>query len=239
MSYPYVTENNLENRQYYMFSEYCGRSFFFDYFQTRDIVIDELDIDNIPKILQEAADKMSGLKNMLMIKIFELLHQGRMMDYFKKELEIKKIKTKKDEEKNGYINTNNVLLSLIEDLIKNDLQVNNDIYDRLSRLVKTFEVRKRIYPKYHENFKPADEDDYGNIDDYALLAVLCGLVYKKNKNLKFLNALLKLNDILISIQSEFKHSELKTLLFSSILLEKNAIKELITKKGLDKSLSWE
>lgn len=69
----------------------------------------------------------------------------------------------------------------------------------LDRYVKAFEVRKRIYTEYDENWKPVQNSRYDYIENYILLAKCVALAYEKSECTKYLNVLLKLDDTLISL----------------------------------------
>ena len=84
-----------------------------------------------------------------------------------------------------------IFLIVIRD--KDDVNVTNII----NRFVKKFEVKKRIFSFYNQEIKEVS-NDYKIIDNYILLASICVLEYKKTRNLKYLNVLLKLNDTICS-----------------------------------------
>lgn len=69
------------------------------------------------------------------------------------------------------------------------------------KILQSFEVRKRIYGEYDERYKPLDENDYKNYQLYLDFADLMIGMYEKSFNLKYLNALLKVDDTLLSIYS--------------------------------------
>ena len=64
-------------------------------------------------------------------------------------------------------------------------------------LLQRFEVTKRLHAAYTSSLKPADRD-YKCTDNYALLAALLIYRYRADPNLKYLNTVLKLNDLLAS-----------------------------------------
>lgn len=65
----------------------------------------------------------------------------------------------------------------------------------LFQLLNRFEVTGKIYKRYTANFKKI-ENDFSSISNYALLAVNLLKLYQHGGNLKVLNAVLKLNDML-------------------------------------------
>ena len=110
----------------------------------------------------------------------------QMQQDFKHHLEIiitSKFSTKKLFE--------SIFLTVLRD--KDDVNVTKII----NEFVKRFEIKKRIFSFYNQEIKEAS-NDYKIIDNYILLASICVLEYKKTKNLKYLNVLLKLNDTICS-----------------------------------------
>lgn len=88
-------------------------------------------------------------------------------------------------------------------------------HKKMNLLVKRFEVTKKIYGAYDTNLRALDKQDYQDKDNYLKFGYLLVLYYGQKQYLPYLNALLKLNDILCSISSEF--SELQRLVFAFLL----------------------
>ena len=82
------------------------------------------------------------------------------------------------------------------------------------KLVKTFEVRKRLYHCYNEKMRPYDERDFEDVSLYILFSCAMLLCYRRTNDLKYLNALLKSNDILLSIREKFSKDETLYTFFS-------------------------
>ena len=78
-------------------------------------------------------------------------------------------------------------------LNKSQLTSNDKII--LSKLVKSFEIKKKIFTEYDFN-KNTFSIDYKNLRNYILFSLLCGKEFKNSRNLKYLNTALKLNDII-------------------------------------------
>ncbi len=68
----------------------------------------------------------------------------------------------------------------------------------LERLIKKFEVTKRIHESYAEGFLAADKTRRHNLDLYVRLAEVFDLAYRRTDSLPALNALLKIIDTLCS-----------------------------------------
>lgn len=101
-----------------------------------------------------------------------------------------------------------------------------------NQILKSFEVRKRIYGAYDEKYKPVDEQDYKNYQLYLDFASLMAGMYEKSKNLKYLNALLKVDDTLLSIR-DLLYEEQKA------LLGKILSKEMLYVRAVRKSAAVE
>ena len=79
--------------------------------------------------------------------------------------------------------------------------INGDGKESLEFLVKVFELRKRLYSEYQSGYKPNENSDYRRYDYYILLGYLLCQAYRITDNLKYLNTMLKLNDILLSLSN--------------------------------------
>ena len=100
------------------------------------------------------------------------------------------------------------------------------------QILKSFEVRKRIYRAYNEKYKPIDEQDYKNFQFYLDFASLMAGMYEKSKNLKYLNSFLKVDDTLLSIWSLINGEQ-------KALLGKILSKEMLYVKAVRESAAVE
>ena len=97
-------------------------------------------------------------------------------------------------------------------------------------MLKRFEVTKKLYSAYTPRLRPAS-DSYDNLKNYALLAAALALAHHSNNNLKLLNGLLKLNDLL-STQTIIAVEEL-LLALSAMEIELKVITQLKNSHGID------
>ena len=104
--------------------------------------------------------------------------------------------------------------------IQKDKRIKEYIYKWLSILVKKYEVARKI-----------DSNNYKHLEGYILFGTNLAIFYKHSHNLKFLNALLKLNDVLCTINTKVAKN-LTPLLYFAINTELEEIKILFNKKGL-------
>lgn len=189
--YPYITENNLENPQFYDYCTFSGVEFFKHYLDSRSVYKDiessgAFSDDFIKKSVESSLDSNKSIKS-----------SG---DFSKSLLQEK-------------------LLDCALPIIKESMS--NTHLAHL--LIKTFEVNKRLYSEYgfthsaRENepiLRPNKQGNYHCLENYLAFGIVLIHHYKRTKNLIFLNTLLKLNDVLIS---------LKTLSLSlSLCVRKNA-----------------
>ncbi|MCK0168417.1 hypothetical protein MWU52_12705 [Jannaschia sp. S6380] len=94
----------------------------------------------------------------------------------------------------------------------------------IDRLVQRFEVTKRIHPRYDPGLRKG-AGDYRDLTRYARLAVLLADGVGGGRNLPWLNALFKLNDLLIS-QPAARRYEVGADLARTIAAEIAAVDEM-------------
>ena len=71
--------------------------------------------------------------------------------------------------------------------------------DRLKAYVKSFEVRKRLYTEYLD-WKPAEGALFEEYDTYLIFSDCLLEAYRRTGGLKYYSCLLKVDDVLLSIQ---------------------------------------
>lgn len=119
------------------------------------------------------------------------------------------------------------ILSLL--LINFSNPIDNDITKILNEFIKKFEIKKRLYSSYDGNFKESSSL-YSNLRNYLILSTLCMLAYKKNKNLKYLNTSLKLNDTVCSQINKLKTNLEKSLFYHILKIELQNVDSLCNSK---------
>ena len=153
MLYKYITQNNLYQKQDYMYSEYAGLSFLKEYLKSRQNYIDSLSSKNSSIICDSLCNPVR--KNLLEMR---------------EELKCKKY--------------------------------SEQIIDRIRAYTKSFEVRKRIYTEYSDNWKPLNDASFEDYTNYLLFAECLLYVYRYTECCKFFSCLLKLDDTILSIQEK-------------------------------------
>lgn len=96
----------------------------------------------------------------------------------------------------------------------------------IEKLLKFFEVKKKIYSEY--NFKTnTHSEDFTQLRNYILFSLACGKIFKMNKNLKFFNTILKLNDIICSKIDSISDVNDLSLTYNTITFELQQIEKLL------------
>lgn len=119
-----------------------------------------------------------------------------------------------------------IFLILLRD--KDDIDITKIVND----FIKKFEIKKRIFSYYNKEIQEAS-NDYKILPNYILLASICVLKYKKTKNLKYINVLLKLNDTICSQINIISENNTSFLCFFALKSELDYILDLIKKNGIN------
>jgi len=118
-----------------------------------------------------------------------------------------------------------IFLILLRD--KDDIDITKIVND----FIKKFEIKKRIFSYYNKEIQEAS-NDYKTLPNYILLASICVLKYKKTKNLKYINVLLKLNDTICSQINIISENNTSFLCFFALKSELDYISDLLKNNGL-------
>lgn len=97
------------------------------------------------------------------------------------------------------VNTETLLKGLLGALAQDKAET-PAVRDWLQKLVKKFEVNKRIHPEYDVQFRAVDRTAHSDLRLYILLAEVFELAHRRTKDLTFLNAFLKCLDTLCSVK---------------------------------------
>ena len=154
MAYKYVTENNLYNKQTYMYSEYDGIRFLKEYVDSRQEYLNKY--ESLEKCIIEDNEKLPVSTSVMQ----DLLN--------------------------------------IRKALKADKQDKKTI-DLINIYTKSFEVRKRIYQEYDNNWKPVGSMNFEDYEIYLMFAECLVLSYQHTQCLKYFNCLLKVDDTLLSV----------------------------------------
>ena len=97
-------------------------------------------------------------------------------------------------------------------------------------MIITAEIKGNKYSEYDLEFKPMSIE-YKDIENYCMLSYICMNEYLKEKNLKYLNVAIKINDLLCSLKERLSDN----LLFfknTVINIELEIIKSIFIKEGI-------
>ena len=169
--YPYITTDNFEYPQKYQYTTYEGMAFIRSYLASRD-----------PYLRPDAP----------------LVQDSSHMDSFWSQLEYEAM----DQERAQDVNLLHLLPIILT--LRKRLSIGTDLsatLENLDAIVKTFEIHKRLYTHYTAEFKLTKEQNYRDIRLYLIFADSLTMAYQRTQKLKYLNALLKVNDALLSQHS--------------------------------------
>ncbi len=96
---------------------------------------------------------------------------------------------------------------------------------KLNLLIKRFEVTKKVYSDYDENFRPVDKKGFDIYRLYLLFGFVLVSAFNDEPKLQYLNALLKVNDISTGLTNHFNDDE-RSLLNINVRSEAAFIKTL-------------
>ena len=103
--------------------------------------------------------------------------------------------------------------------------------DFLDRMVRRFEVTKRVHRQYTPEFKPVDASDYRTLAPYVRFAELLEAVYAKTGFLGYLSTILKVVDTLCSRRESLSSSDAAHLAWL-IDREKTHVYDVAARAGL-------
>ena len=146
------------------------------------------------------------------------------IQFLKKKYASHKYKSLFDLKRSKIIKTSDLLDTIIINAINRKYEIETRNYVEL--FIRKFEVSKKIYIYYSNNFKKID-NQANHINIYLKLSTLISIECLKKPNNRYLSTLLKINDLIISCKSEkkIKLNEYKLIL----ILEKLFVKKLIKK----------
>ncbi len=105
---------------------------------------------------------------------------------------IKEIIQNIEEIKNNQNETNKNLIQILK-----EINSKNGNQNALNQFIKKFEISKKIFSSYDKTWKQ-NSTEFKNISNYILLTTICILKYQSDNNLKLINIVLKLNDLICS-----------------------------------------
>ncbi len=189
VNYEYTEVNRLESPHSYMYTKYYGDDFLKSYIKNRNTYIEKIkdqskneNLDEIDQYLLESCkiQVIEGNQSPIhsSINILDLNNHSDKVD------------------------TNDLILSLIANQCAKKNHLQNKFW--IDFLVQRFEVSKRLYEIYYPLKKIKGEGSDSIIKIYWLFSLLITITFDSNKNIKYLSTLLKLNDLICSLDKSQK-----------------------------------
>lgn len=211
MSYEYTDINRLDKPHSYMYTPYGGLDFLIDYLDSRqtriqDLIVSDNDIEilSLDRQLVSMAysrfdesfnysdiDKAWCEKN---LNGRNLNNQAVNVDEFFLRWERKLHSFDND----SIIETEELLYGILESLFNPSFNQPDLLKKWVDSLVQRFEVTKKLYFSYLPGFRKGCGSTR-ILHCYWLFGIVLTIYYLETNNLKYLNALLKINDMLCSI----------------------------------------
>lgn len=126
------------------------------------------------------------------------------------------------------------LLDILQKLKAGDYST--EVINAMNAYTKSFEVRKRIYSCYDNQWKPVENADFENYQSYLLFADCLLHMYWYNKCLKYFSCLLKVDDTLLSVQDHLPGC-LRGYFSQIISRELDIFHQLLRENGMDEEVA--
>jgi len=239
LDYKYTNINQLDNPDKYMYSSFQGGEFLKAYSKDRlkyikifDKKKDEKPKNKIYRLHLSRAAVV--FQNFLDSELYdqsekEIIDWDTCVKYSNTSINDGDIKPLSDFDITRQIDS----LCLLSSLLNNQLTEDNNSLIKfwLDLIVQRFEVTKKIYESYPHNFRNG-EGRSNIIQLYWMFALSLILFYFKTKNIKYLSTLLKVSDLLCSLDEKLLSDEIPAQGLSVILLV-----ELLSVKILTRNIN--
>ena len=200
-TYVYTQRNLLESPEYYMYSAFSGVNFLQDHARSRAATGDdlwgrlELQISGMSVAQREEFGSL--WRPLVELAVTQLPAASRWQGL----LQITESRSgpvafpapPEDEPIHTECLLRGIVFALLADV------EDASAYEWAETMLKRFEVNKKLYRSYTPKLKRAEES-FDNLKNYALLAAALAIAYVPRGNLKLLNGLLKVNDLLSTQQ---------------------------------------
>ena len=204
MNYPYNNRNLIDKPEHYMYSNYRGGNLFKSYFNNRSAILIDYKgskqenahfviIQSCNDVIKKFISKNSPELSNKYFTSFDFYDEREFTKTSKNNYlnKIKKINISLDES----INTSKLLDTIFSATLEGSL---NSIKIWLDRLVQRFEVTKKIYEQYMPGFiKGKGKNNLVTL--YWYFGIVLTVFYAKTNNIKYLNTLIKVCDLILSL----------------------------------------
>lgn len=207
-TYIYSSENRFLKPHKYMYTKFIGKNFVIDYKKDRKKRLEDL--------CEFSFDENKSFDE----AIISYLDKPR--SFF-----IPKIPKFKDKEE---VSLGIIIIQIINQIrVKLTAKEEKIIY----KIIQRFEVSKVFYEKYDKNLKKGFNKDLSPVNYLYFSYCLC-IAYVRHNNKQFLSTLLKVNDLLLSLdKSEIKVDCDVYLLFLVINYEMKCIEKLLVENDIN------
>ncbi len=185
MTYQYTESNLIENPAHYMYSSFEGISFIEDFKKSRKAFLENSIIPNLD-ISVELNPFMGEIYKSLSPCLTSPIEGLNITDL---SIEAAEIDTEDS------ISTEDLISHLIA---SNLSSIQNDKHDLENRLIQKFEVTKKVFNSYEKGMGKG-RGDFKDPYLYIIFSIYLVSKYLIKENLKLLNTILKVNDIIASV----------------------------------------
>ena len=185
MVYQYTASNLIENPTHYMYSSFEGLSFIEEFKKSRKYFLEHSIIPNLD-VRYDLNPFMNKIHSSLSAYLTSPPKDFELLDLSQEVPEVDMEDT---------IITENLINYLISSSLS---PIKNNNHHLENRFIQKFEVTKKIYDSYEKNMGKG-MGDYTNQYLYIVFSIFLSSKYLINENLKLLNTILKVNDIIASV----------------------------------------
>lgn len=210
-NYEYTNTNRLQNPHKYMYTTYQGSAFISLYLKDREAHARRFE-------LQELTQELSEIDLYLCDSSLSLIKENCC------SLVHESIKSINNFDKRTSIITEELLMSLIGCQFSNNQDKRHK--DWIDFLVQRFEVTKKLYEIYYSTNLRKGDGRNEKVRLYWLFSLLLTLQYTKTSNIKYLSTLLKVNDLICSLDDNILKEIPKRGLLLALLKEMEIVSKL-------------
>jgi hypothetical protein len=219
VTYQYVESNLLRQRYHYMYTPYEGPGFLQAYLSHRRQLRNELAALREQALTRPSTDLEIG-EEIRQVCLNDASHLGQM------PLRSRSLTVLPAQPGEREFATRDVLLDLWHCFAYDPPRAENEGSAWVDLLLRRFEVTKRLCRGYTTSLRPIDRKR-GPTENYALLAALLMQSKGADGNVKYLNAVLKLTDLLASAGPATQGTLTQLVLLSTVVAELKAMQALL------------
>lgn len=225
VEYRYSQKNILIDRCHYMYTPYEGPGFLKAYLAQRQTLQHTLERTH-QGLLNDSDPNMAFSK-----EIYQAV-SANSTEHVSKLLRSSMLEVLPERPGACDFITRSVLMDLWQIYLHSPAQDIQTCSEWIEVFLKKFEVSKRLYVSYDTKLKPKVRQ-YDQLENYALLAGLLIYRYRSTSNLKYLNATLKLVDLLASVGVDRESPLIQLVMLATIEAEVVAVQALLAKHGIE------